>query len=87
MGFFFMVNLCLGTGFLGIPFSFFYTGYLAAIPTLLVIGIVSWLNSLWLLEVMARAQVNCERSLCMNSLRYGARLTSRLLICGCIVHV
>ena len=65
MGFFFMVNLCLGTGFLGIPYSFFYSGYLAAIPTLLIIGIVSWLNSLWLLEVMARAQVNRARSLCV----------------------
>ena len=58
MGFFFMVNLCLGTGFLGIPYSFFYSGYLAAVPTLLIIGFVSWLNSIWILEVMARAQVS-----------------------------
>ena len=57
MGFFFMVNLCLGTGFLGIPYSFFYAGYLAAIPSLLIVGFVSWINSVWLLEVMARAQV------------------------------
>lgn len=58
MGFFFMVNLCLGVGFLGVPYSFFYAGYLAAIPTLLVVGFVSWVNSVWLLEVMARAQVS-----------------------------
>ena len=57
MGYFFMVNLCLGVGFLGIPYSFFYSGYLAAIPSLVLIGFVSWLNSVWLLEVMARAQV------------------------------
>ena len=57
MGYFFMVNLCLGVGFLGIPYSFFYSGYLAAIPSLVLIGFVSWLNSVWLLETMARAQV------------------------------
>ena len=57
MGYFFMVNLCLGVGFLGIPYSFFYSGYLAAVPFLVIVGFVSWLNSVWLLEVMARAQV------------------------------
>ena len=62
MGFFFMVNLCLGTGFLGIPYSFFYAGYLAAIPSLLIVGFVSWINSVWLLEVMARAQVRNQLS-------------------------
>jgi hypothetical protein len=56
LGFFFMVNFCLGTGFLGVPFSFFYAGYLAAIPTLLVIAFVSWNNAEWEVETMARAQ-------------------------------
>ena len=69
MGYFFMVNICLGVGFLGIPYSFFYSGYLAAIPSLILIGLVSWLNSVWLLEVMARAQVRYRCVLCsMNSL-------------------
>lgn len=58
LGFFFVVNFCLGTGFLGIPYAFFYSGYLAAIPTLLLISVVSWINANYLLEVMARAQVS-----------------------------
>ena len=59
LGFFFMVNFCLGTGFLGVPFSFFYAGYLASIPTLLLIAFVSWNNAEWEVETMARAQVCC----------------------------
>ena len=58
LGFFFVVNFCVGTGFLGVPFSFFYSGYLAAVPTLLLIFFISWLNGNYLLEVMARAQVS-----------------------------
>ena len=53
-----MVNFCLGTGFLGVPYSFFYAGYLAAIPTLLLIAFVSWNAATWEVEVMARAQVS-----------------------------
>ena len=60
LGYFFMVNFCLGTGFLGVPYSFFYSGYLAAIPTITVAAFVTWLTSTWLLEVMARAQVTNE---------------------------
>lgn len=56
-GFFLIVNFCLGTGFLGIPYAFFYGGYLASIPTMLFIALVSWINANYLLEVMARAQV------------------------------
>lgn len=59
LGFFFVVNYCLGTGFLGIPYAFFYSGYVAAIPTLLFISVVSWVNANYLLEVMSRAQVIC----------------------------
>lgn len=58
LGFFFVVNFCLGTGFLGIPYAFFYSGYVAAIPTLLLIATISWINANYLLEVMARAQVS-----------------------------
>lgn len=57
-GYFFLVNLCIGTGFLGIPFSFFYSGYLVAIPTLLLIAFSAWVTTRWLLETMARAQVH-----------------------------
>ena len=58
LGFFFVVNFCLGTGFLGVPYAFFNSGYLAAVPTLLVICFISWINANYLLEVMARAQVS-----------------------------
>ena len=57
LGYFFIVNYCLGTGFLGVPYLFFYSGYLAAIPTLTLIAFLTWLTSQWLLEAMARAQV------------------------------
>ena len=67
-GFFFMVNFCLGTGFLGIPYSFFYSGYLAAIPTLLFISCMAWINANYLIEVMARAQVSYHSYLtCIRS--------------------
>ena len=59
LGFFFVVNYCLSTGFLGIPYAFFYAGYLAAIPTLLVVAFVTWNGASWEVEVMARAQVHC----------------------------
>ena len=58
LGYFFILNYCLGTGFLGVPYSFFYSGYLAAIPTLALTGFLTWLTAAWLLEVMARAQVS-----------------------------
>ena len=54
---FFLVNYSLGTGFLATPYSFLHAGYLAAIPTMLLIVFVSWIHASWVLEVMARAQV------------------------------
>lgn len=60
LGFFFVVNFCIGTGFLGVPYGFFYSGYLASIPTLIVIATVSWINATYVLEVMARAQVSVK---------------------------
>ena len=68
LGFFFVVNFCLGTGFLGVPYAFFYTGTLLALFTLILISIISWTNANYLLEVMARAQVSlpCMRgTLCV----------------------
>ena len=57
VGFFFMANYQLGTGFLGIPFAFFHEGVLAGTLTLVVVAFVSWNTAIWVLEVMARAQV------------------------------
>lgn len=57
MGVFYVTNSTLGYGYLGVPYAFFYSGYLAAIPTLLLISFISWINANYLLEIMARAQV------------------------------
>ena len=57
LGFFLVINFRLGAGYLGIPYAFFYSGYLAAVPTTLFIALVNWVNANYLLEVMARAQV------------------------------
>ena len=70
MGYFFLVNYCIGTGFLGIPYSFFYSGYLAAIPTLLAMALSAWVTAKWLLEVMARAQVCVDQSISVGRLLY-----------------
>ena len=57
LGFFFMVNFILGTGFLGIPYGFFHGGLIPGTLTLIVTGIMSWQCALFELEAMARAQV------------------------------
>ena len=57
LGYFFLVNYCIGTGFLGVPYSFFYSGYLAAIPTLIITAFSAWVTARWLIEIMSRAQV------------------------------
>lgn len=57
IGFFFMVNFVLGTGFLSIPFAFFHAGLLAGVVTLAVISFITWNTALWEVECMARAQV------------------------------
>ena len=64
-GYFFLLNVCIGTGFLGIPYAFFYSGYVAAIPTLLFIVVLAWVNANYLLEVMARAQVGEREPACL----------------------
>ena len=57
LGYFFLINYCVGTGFLGVPYAFFYSGYLAAIPTLLFTAFSGYMTSRWLIEVISRAQV------------------------------
>ena len=80
LGFFFMVNFCLGTGFLGVPFSFFYAGYLASIPTLLLIAFVSWNNAEWEVETMARAQV----CVCVSAIY---TLYTVITVCTCTMYI
>ena len=57
LGYFFLINYCVGTGFLGVPYAFFYSGYLAAIPTLIFTAFSGYMTSRWLIEVISRAQV------------------------------
>jgi len=57
-GFFFYINLCIGNGFLNFPFTFTYSGFLAAVPTLVLLTFVSWTSSNYVLEVTVRAQVS-----------------------------
>ena len=66
LGCFFLINYTLGNGFLTYPYSFYYAGYLAAIPTLLLITFMCTIAAIWEVEVMARAQVgSTEVGLCM----------------------
>ena len=60
LGFFFMVNFILGTGFLGIPYGFFHGGLIAGLCSLLVVAFIAWLCALWEVETMARAQVSIK---------------------------
>ena len=67
-GFFFLINYEVGTGFLGMPFAFYHAGILVSAFTLLVTGFASWISAIWVLEVMARAQV--YYSIMYNYIRY-----------------
>lgn len=75
-GYFFLVNYCIGTGFLGVPYSFFYSGYLASIPTLAVTSFFAWVTARWLIEIMGRAQVQQKifHSVIIRSFHYPANV-------------
>ena len=57
VGFFFIANYLLVTGFLGMPFAFFHGGMLAGVAALFVVTAIFWISAGWMLETMARAQV------------------------------
>ena len=57
LGFFFMLNFVVGTGFLGVPYAFYHSGLLTGVITLVAVSFVSWNCAIWELEAMARAQV------------------------------
>ena len=56
LGFFLVLNNCIATGFLGIPYGFFYSGFVTSIITLLVIALATWSSATWEVETMARAE-------------------------------
>ena len=57
VGFFFIANYLLVTGFLGMPFAFFHGGMLAGVAALFLVTTIFWISAGWMLETMARAQV------------------------------
>ena len=57
VGFFFIANYLLVTGFLGMPFAFFHGGMLAGAAALFFVTVIFWITAGWMLETMARAQV------------------------------
>ena len=57
VGFFFIANYLLVTGFLGMPFAFFHGGMLAGVAALFLVTAIFWITAGWMLETMARAQV------------------------------
>jgi len=61
--FFFVINYTMGTGFLGMPFSFYHAGIITALLTNLVLGFLCYVGAIWLIESMARAQVSAYNAL------------------------
>lgn len=62
VGYCFIINYIVGTGFLGVPYVFWHTGIVAGIATMAAISWFITFPALWTLEVMARAQA-CSDSI------------------------
>ena len=64
--FFFVLNYTIGTGYLGIPFVFYHSGIITAVFTLVGISTLCYVGAMWLIEAMARAQVDhvCGKLYC-----------------------
>ena len=62
LGFFFMLNVLLCSGYPGIPFVFYQAGILVAAVTLILVIFIGWNCAIWMVEVMARAQVYDTRT-------------------------
>ena len=54
-GYFYNLNYALGTGFLSLPFTFYYAGIIPSFLALTVLSVCSYIASVWILETMARA--------------------------------
>ena len=57
IGYFYNLNYIMGTGFLGIPFTFYHAGILPSIASLTILSVCGCITALWMLEILARAQV------------------------------
>ena len=56
LGFFYTINVVVGTGFLGIPYAFYKGGVVVCALAMIVIAFTSVVTTLWVLETMSRAQ-------------------------------
>ena len=65
IGYFYNLNFIVGTGFLGIPFTFYHAGVIPSIATLTILSVCGCITALWMLEILARARV-------LNKLRSGS---------------
>lgn len=57
VGFFYNLNLIVGSGFLAIPYVLVRSGLLTGVLTLLVVAFFSALTARWILETMYRGEV------------------------------
>jgi amino acid permease len=57
VGFFYNLNLIVGSGFLSIPYVLVKSGLATGLVTLLIISFVSGLTARWILETMYRGDV------------------------------
>ena len=89
LGCFFLINYNLGDSYLAYPYAFYHAGYIAAIPTLLLVTFMSTIAATWEVEVMARAQVGsvtpCHAPHITLGKHYHAYWTSRpgVSTCNC----
>lgn len=58
VGFCFIVNYIVGSGFLAVPYVLWHTGIIVGVCTLVVISFFIAIPAFWTLEIMARAQVS-----------------------------
>ena len=64
IGYFYNLNFILGTGFLGIPFTFYNAGIVSSLLTLTLLSVSGCITALWMLEILGRTRV-------LNKLRGG----------------
>ena len=63
IGYFYILNYFLGSGFLSISFVFYNVGMIPSLITLSILCIVGCITALWLLEIMGRSRVLNEHNL------------------------
>ena len=73
--YFYLLNYCLSSGFLTLPFVYYYAGTFPSIFLITFLGITGCITALWVLEIMGRCRVlnqfrlsgTTREVLCLNS--------------------